>query len=160
MTKHSEHYPTFIEHPDDPEKRSLVKTPWAHHKQLLGWGLEGLTPEPEPPANDPSLKPVHDPVYPKWIENPKTKSRKLVPNAKAEADQLEAWGIDPDDEDEELEPVKPGYSGPTPLDQILPPARSNSGMAAGSTTVRPSTREERRAAARKQKEADAAAGRK
>lgn len=88
--KHSEHYPTFIEN-DVTGQRVIVKTPWTHHKQLLSWGLEGLTPEPEPPAEavDHAAKP--DPDYPKWIEHPKTLQRVLVPNARAEKDQLELW---------------------------------------------------------------------
>lgn len=175
MTQHSAHYPTFIEHPEDPEKRSLVKTPWLHHKQLLAWGLEGLTPEPEPPAGDPSNKPAHDPIYPKWIENPKTQSRKLVANAKDEAAQLLAWGIDVDDDEDDDKQLTPGYSGPTPLEQIT---TGNKGVNplpknAGTTTIpvnatvgnggtRPPNRDERRAAAKKQREAEAnaAAGRK
>lgn len=93
--KHSEHYPTFIEHPADPEKRALVETPWRHHKQLLNWGLEGLSPvPPEPEGAATAARIQHDPIYPKWIENPRTHHRVLVPNAAAEEQQLTAWGLD------------------------------------------------------------------
>ncbi len=104
--KHSEHYPTFIEHPRDPSKRALVQTPWLHHKQLKQWGLEGLDPEPAAPADAAAARPVHDPEYPKIIEHPNTHKRVQVAHAQAELAQLTAWGfgpkVDDDDEDDDL----------------------------------------------------------
>jgi hypothetical protein len=88
---HSEHYPTFIEHPKDPQKRALVKTPWEHHRQLLAWRLDGLDPEPEAPGEVRKAQSTFDPEYPKWIEHPKTGARVLVANRQGEKDQLEAW---------------------------------------------------------------------
>jgi hypothetical protein len=89
---HSEHYPTFIENPKTGQ-RALVKTPWDHHRQLLGWKMDGLDPEPDPPAELTELRnqgPA-DPDYPKWIEHPKSGQRVLVANRQAEKDQLESW---------------------------------------------------------------------
>lgn len=164
MSKHSEHYPTFIEHPNDPSKRAMVKTPYAHHRQLLGWGLEGLTPEPAAPEGAAAARPAFDPEYPKWIENPKTHSRKLVAKASDEAAQWEAWGIDPPDEDEEEddEPITVGYGGPTPLAQIdlgAPADPSKPQVApVKQAPAKHTTRAQRRAAAKEAK-GNAPAGR-
>ncbi len=88
---HSEHYPTFIENPNTGE-RALVKTPYDHHRKLLGWRLDGLDPEPAPPANAATTAAAaFDPEYPKFIEHPKSGQRVLVKNRQAEKDQLEAW---------------------------------------------------------------------
>lgn len=139
---HSEHYPTFIEHPDDPDKRALVKSPWGHHRQLLAWKLDGLDPVPDPPAEQIERENAgpDDPEYPKWIEHPKTGQRVLVPNKAAERDQLEAWiarKAQSTRKAESAPPAKPAASV-TPVK----PAAKTSMAKSGKTAVEPPTLDE------------------
>jgi hypothetical protein len=101
---HSKHYPTFIEHPKTGA-RLIVNTPRQHHRQLLTWGLDGLDPVPEPEATEVKAIAI-DPNYPKWIENPATGERILVPTQQAEEQQLAQWNPPKEDELPEVQPPK------------------------------------------------------
>ncbi len=90
MAKHSEHYPTMIESKDGT-RRTAVKSPLAHHKQLLAWGEEGLDPIPAEPLPAEPEVPASEPGYPTMIENEKTGERVQV-NSKSEHDtKLAFW---------------------------------------------------------------------
>lgn len=99
MSKHSEHYPTFIEHPKNKELRMLVPTAYQHHRQLVAWGLPGLDPVPPAPAESREAQEKankRDPHYPRVIQHPKTGHRVTVVTAAHEAQQCKEWKTTPE----------------------------------------------------------------
>lgn len=144
---HSEHYPTFIEHPRKPQLRALVKTPWEHHRQLLAWKLPGLDPVPADPraASAEEPDPSYDPDYPKWIEHPKTGQRVLVADGEAEKAQLEAWIAKKSASTTRGTPPPPPPPPPSPAKPVTGTARagaSKAGSAAKGGPLMPPTKEE------------------